>query len=245
MTTHTRPGAPLMPDWHRPFLRYLVTPDQGGAGSGDDTKGPEGDGAANGGDANANGGDDTEHIEGQEALGDPGKKALDAMKTERNAARVAEREAKAALAALQAQVAGKQAEHDAEVAAQKVKDEALDKANLRIVKSEIRVAAAGKLSDPADALNFIDPATVDVDDEGNVDSAAIAAAIDELLTKKPYLAAQGGSRFQGNGDGGARKGATKPPQLTEADVDRLSAEGRHDEIVKAKAEGRLDDYLKS
>lgn len=218
-------GPGFMPAWHRPWFRYLTTPDLGGGADPDNPPTPDPD----------------EDPDGAEALGDPGKRALDTMKAARNAARDAEREAKAELAALKAQIAGKEAEHQQGLAEQRIKDEALATANLRIKKAELRALAAGKLSDPSDAQTFINLDAIEIDDEGNVDTAAITAAIDDLLTKKPYLAAQGGSRFQGHGDGGARQAALKPPQLTEADLDRLTPA----EIVKAKAEGRLDDYLNS
>lgn len=213
--------------WHLPFLRFADTVDDPTAGGGSEADEPI----------------DDEPIDGEEALGDPGKKALDTMKAERNAARTAERKAAAELAALQAKLAGQEAEHAAQVAAQKVKDDALAAANVRIVKAEIRSAAKGKLADPADALTFIDPTSIEVDDDGNVDTAALDAAIDQLVTQKPYLAAQGGRRFQGDGGGGARTGTTKPPQLTREDVEKLSREGKHAEIVKAREEGRLADLL--
>lgn len=60
-------------------------------------------------------------------------------------------------------------------------------------RAEIRVAAAGKLADPEDAIRFLDLATIKVDDEGHVDEKAIASAIETLVTEKPYLAADGGS----------------------------------------------------
>ena len=63
--------------------------------------------------------------EGATALGDAGKKALDAMKADRNAARLAEKAANDRLAALEAQIEGREAEHAATLAAQAVKDEAL------------------------------------------------------------------------------------------------------------------------
>jgi len=154
--------------------------------------------------------------------------------------------ARTELDTLRAEVAklqGKEAEFTAAQEAQRLKDEALAVANQRILKAEFRAAAAGKLNDPADALAYIDLSSFEVSDDGAVDSTAIAAAIADLITTKPYLAAQGG-RFQGGADTGTRNesGST---QLTEADVKRLSAEGRHAEIVKAKEEGRLRDYLGS
>lgn len=145
-----------------------------------------------------------EQVPGEEALGDPGKKALDAMKAERNAAR-AEAKARAdEIAQLRAKIEGREAEYAAEQATRATEAQALAKANERIVRAEIRAAAAGKLADPADALRYLDPSTFEVGDDGDTDTAAIAAAVDDLIGKKPYLAAQG-RRFQGGGDGGARK----------------------------------------
>lgn len=141
--------------------------------------------------------------------------------------------------AFKAKAEGKEAEHQAALDAQRVQDEALAKANDRILKAELRAAAAGKLSDPADALKFIDLSAFEVGADGEVDSAAVSAAIDNLVTTKPYLAAQGGQRFQGTADGGARNDATQPSQLTRADLDGMSPEA----IVKAKADGRLNDLL--
>lgn len=185
----------------------------------------------------------TQEESGAEALGDPGKKALDAMKADRNAAKAEAKRIADEFAAFKAQAEGKEAEHTATVEAQRVKDEALAAANDRIKRAEIRAAAAGKLNDPKDALSFLDLSTIEVSDDGEVDGDAVAAAIADLVQSKPYLAAQG-KRFEGDADGGARK-ESGPTQLTEADVRRLSAEGKHDEIVQAKAEGRLTDYLKS
>src|SRR5690606_19297838 len=89
------------------------------------------------------------------------------------------------------------------IAAQQIKDDALAAANRRILKAELRAVAAGKLADPSDALTFIDLDAIDVDDDGNVDRSALEAAVANLVTTKPYLAAQSG-RFQGSADGGAR-----------------------------------------
>lgn len=175
---------------------------------------------------------------GADALGDPGKKALDAMKQKWKDAERTARETSAELARLKAEAAGKQVEHEAEVAAQKAKDDALAAANERILKAEVRAAAAGKLSDPADALRFIDLSSIEVGEDGEVNAADIASAIDDLINTKPYLAAQGG-RFQGSGDGGARNGNTQKPQLTEADLGRMSPE----QIVDARKNGQLNKLL--
>lgn len=184
-------------------------------------------------------------VPGEESLGDPGKKALDAMKTKWREAEQRAKERESELAALKAAAEGREAEHKADLDAQRVRDEALAAANDRILKAEVRAIAAGKLADPTDALKFLDLSSLEVGEDGDVDSAAVESLIADLINSKPYLAAQSTSRFQGSGDGGARNETGQPSQLTHEDVKRLSAEGKHDEIVRAKAEGRLADVLTS
>lgn len=190
--------------------------------------------------------DDDTDPEGADALGDPGKKALDTMKGKLKAERERRRTLEAQLAERDKPADGDQP--DQEALERQAEAKALARVNERLVKAEVRAAAAGKLADPADAHRFLDLGQFEVDDDGNVDADEVADAIDDLLKSKPYLAAQGGStkpRFQGTADSGARKGNARPTQLTEADVKRLSAAGNHAEIVKAQKEGRLDDYLGS
>lgn len=174
---------------------------------------------------------------GAEALGDAGKKALDAMKADRNAAKAEAKRIADEFAAFKAQAEGKEAEYNATVEQQRVKDEALAAANLKIAKANLRAEAAGKLADPTDALTFIDVSEFEVDDDGNTDPAALSAAIEDLIKNKPYLAAQG-KRFQGEADGGARK-ESGPTQVTKEEVSRMTPE----EINTARAEGRLNDVL--
>lgn len=183
-----------------------------------------------------------EAVPGEEALGDPGKKALDAMKAERNAARAEAKSRADEIAQLRARIEGKEAEYAAEQAKRATEAAALAKANERILKAEIRAAAAGKLADPADALRYLDPSTFDVGDDGETDAAAIAAAIDDLISTKPYLAAQG-RRFQGGGDGGARKETDALPQLTESEVKALYDARKYGEIEAARKAGRLNKVL--
>jgi hypothetical protein len=172
------------------------------------------------------------------ALGDAGKKAIDAMKAERNAARDEARTLRSELDKLKAQIDGREAEHKAAEERQRIQDEALAQANDRILKAEVRAAAAGKLADPGDAMLYIDLSEFEVSSDGAVNSAAIARAIDDLITSKPYLAAQG-QRFQGGADGGARNDASKPSQLTRDDMKRMSPE----QIVEAQAKGQFDELL--
>ncbi|MGW2380197.1 hypothetical protein [Streptomyces sp. NPDC001658] len=57
----------------------------------------------------------------------------------------------------------------------------------QLVRAEIRAAAAGRLRDPADALALVDVAGL-VGEGGDVDTAAVTAALDKLVKDKPYLA---------------------------------------------------------
>ena len=163
-------------------------------------------------------------------LGDAGKRAIDAMKAERNAAKTQAAELKAQLDDLRAKAEGREAEHAAQLAAQKVRDEALAVANDRILKAELRAASTGKLADPADALRFLDLSSFEVGDDGAVNADAITAAIQDLITKKPYLAAATAPKF-GSADAGVRNGAA--PSL-QAAIDAASKAGNHALAISLK-----------
>jgi hypothetical protein len=147
-------------------------------------------------------------------LGEAGKKALAA---EREKARKAERALRAAERARQAAEAEAEelrnaSASDAEKAiaqarkegAAEARAEAMKAANERLVKAEVKAAAAGKLANPALAVKLLDLSDFEVDDDGNVSEKAIAKAIGELLEENPYLAA-GDGKPRGSGDGGARQ----------------------------------------
>lgn len=101
----------------------------------------------------------------------------------------------------------KAATRAAKEAAEKTKAEVDATWGLRIVRSEVRVAAAGKLADPEDAVRFLDVAAFKADQDGNVDTKAIGTAIDELVKAKPYLAANG-TQKRPNFDAGTRTPAS-------------------------------------
>lgn len=184
-------------------------------------------------------GQDAPEPEQVDGLGDAGKKAIDAMKAERNQARDEKKRLQAELDALRAAAEGREAEHQAELERQRVKDEALAEANMRILKAEVRAGAAGKLADPTDALQFIDLSSFEVSNDGVVDTDVIAQAIEELLKEKPYLAAQSGSRFQGDADSGPRNVGGSTRQLGQSDLDGMTAQ----EINDARKAGQLDKLL--
>jgi len=146
--------------------------------------------------------------DGADELGDKGKQALDRMKARLKAE-------KAARLALEARLNETSAADDAERIQREADAKAAAKANARILSAEVRAAAAGKLSDPSDALTFIDLTQFDVDDDGSVDQDEIAEAIADLVRRKPYLAAQGGPKSpkpdpsQGEGGRGAATAADR------------------------------------
>lgn len=178
--------------------------------------------------------------EGADALGDAGKRALDSMKGKWREERDKRRALETRLAELEApKPSGDNDQSDPDAIRREAAREATAKANARILRSEIKAAAAGKLADPADALAYLDPKSFEVDENGDVDAEEIRDAIEDLLTRKPYLATSGRPRFQGTGDGGAARKASGPSQLTREDLKGMSPEA----IVKAKAEGRLNKVL--
>lgn len=100
-------------------------------------------------------------------------------------------------------------------ATEEARKDAFSRANARIVKSEVRVAAAGKLADPEDAVRFLNLDEFVVDDDGNVEAKAISDAVARLLKDKPYLAANAGTRRHGDADQGARGRATSGASMND------------------------------
>lgn len=241
MNRHTLPrhARAHAPGWSHPYEGGLFSPvfyvdggddDDQDDDAGDGADDQDDDGGADTGDQDDS--DDDADADGADALGDKGKKALDAMKAKLKAERERRRTAEAKL---HKEPAG----DDADQIQAKAEQAATAKANARIVRSEIRAAAAGKLADPKDALKFLDLDQFEVDEDGQVDEDEVADAIDDLVKNKPYLAAATAKRFQGTGDGGAARKAGRPKQLTKQDLASMSPEA----IDKARIDGRLDDLM--
>lgn len=196
----------------------------------------DGDDAADQGD-DGDDGDDTEP-DGAEQLGDAGKRALDKMKAKWRKERDQRRGLEQKLAKSGSKTGSEGEQPDTEEIRRQAQQEATSKANQRILRSEVKASAAGKLADPADAYRFLDLEQFEVDENGDVDSDEIDEKITELLSNKPYLAAPA-KRFQGSGDGGARKGS-RPKQITSREeLAKLPAGER----LKAYNEGRLKNLL--
>ncbi|MGV2384655.1 MAG UNVERIFIED_CONTAM: hypothetical protein LOD86_05235 [Thermobifida fusca] len=176
--------------------------------------------------------------EGSEALGDAGKKALSAMKEREKAARARARELEREVAELRAAIESKDKtpdEQELDAVRREAEAAAIARANERILRSEIKAAAAGKLADPEDALRYLDLAEFEVDESGNVDTSEISDAIHELLERKPYLSAQGVRVTLDTGRGKSPAAG----QLTREDLRHMTPE----EIVSAKSAGRLNNVL--
>jgi len=178
--------------------------------------------------------EDDETTPGAEALGDAGKRALDSMKAKWRAERDKRRELEEQLTA-SSTPAGDAETPDVDA----IRRDAVKAANARVLRSEVKAAAAGKFADPSDAFLYLDLSAFEVDENGEIDSEEIADAIQEVLVAKPYLAAATVKRFQGTGDGGAARNASGPAQLTRDDLKGMSPEA----ISKAKQDGRLANLL--
>ena len=179
----------------------------------------------------------TEVEQSEEAAPDPDAGAKKALVAERTARKAIEKE----LAALRADLAlkDKPAEEQAlEQARAEARAEATTKANERIVRAEVKAAATGKVKNPALALKLIDTSAIEVDDDGEVDSDAVSAAVADLLELYPELAADG-SKFTGSADQGAKGKASKPSQLSKQDIESMSER----EVNEARRAGRLNTIL--
>ena len=189
--------------------------DDGDTGDGDadgdtgDGQGAEGDDPGDDGNTGDGQGPGDEGDEG--ALGDAGKKALDSQKAKWKAERDRRRQLEQQLAEA-TKPKGTDGEPTAEQIRADAETAATAKANKRIIKAELKAAAAGKLADPNDVNAFIDLDGFEVDADGELDPDEVTEAITDLLTRKPHLAAGGKRRFQGGGDGGAGRGS-KPKSL--------------------------------
>ena len=155
-----------------------------------------------------------------ESLGDGGKAALEA---ERKARRDAEKAYKTAQAELDKHREASMTEQERAIA--KARDEARAEMAKTFaaerVKDKVELAASGKLADPGDAIHLLGDLSEFVTQSGDVDTRAIASAIDALVKAKPYLAPQTAKAAPLPGGG-----ATPPNGFSMDDYIRTSARGR-------------------
>jgi hypothetical protein len=244
---HARTGV-LAVGWRKartgedPGELYPIWPIRGGDGTDDQDDEDDDTGEDDDQDDDTDTGEDDQDDaddDGAADLGDKGKQALDRMKAKLKAERDRRKAAETERDQLKTSKAGGD-DKDADRIRSEAEKAATAKANARIVRSEVRAAAAGKLADPKDALKFLDLGQFEVDADGQVDEDEIADAIEQLVKDKPYLGVAGKpQRFQGTGDGGARKGSGGVKQLGKNDLKGMTAE----QIEEARIKGQLRDYL--
>lgn len=165
------------------------------------------------------------------------EKLLKALQAERTARKAAETDAKTAKQLLADQ--SKSAEQiEADQKLRDAEQAVLGKANERVVRSEVKAAAAGKVKRLDLLLKVVDLSAIAVDEAGDPDPSAVEDAISAFLAEYPELAADA-QKFSGSADQGAKGRAAKLAQLTQQDLDRMSPS----EINAARREGRLNDLL--
>jgi len=194
-------------------------------------------------------GDDTGDGDEDKPLGPQGEKALQAEKDKRKQAAAKARAAEAENAKLKAELeklrgdGSKDGKKDDGPSAEDIKAEARKEAQAEVLREraldKVEAKAAKLFADPEDARALLADKVDEFIDGTQIDLDAITEALEELLKRKPHLAAQGGKRFEGSADQGSRKGGTRPAQLTRADLDRMNP----DEIVAAKQKGQFDELL--
>lgn len=178
--------------------------------------------------------------EGADKLGDAGKKALEAMKAQRAAARKEAAEAKKRVEELARKVADFEDRDKSELEKATAKAERLAeqaaKATKRAVLAEVRAAAAA-FADPEDAAAFLD-LTAYSSDDGEIDTEAISTDLEALLERKPHLrkaAAEPPKKKAPKPDPG--QGA-RPPELP-TDFRTVSREELEAELTKSMPGFRL------
>jgi hypothetical protein len=154
-----------------------------------------------------------------DGLGDAGKKALDA---ERKARKDAETELAKLRKAEQDRLDADKTETERLTAARDAADKRAAEAVNRAAKAEVKALADG-FADRDDAVLMLGDLGQYVKD-GDVDVDAIKAALADVLTRKPHLAAAAGPRNPAP-DGSQGRGGTNPPDdFRKADKATFDAE---------------------
>lgn len=131
---------------------------------------------------------ETDENDEQETEADPAEGALKALRAERAARKAAEKKARE----LEAKAEAANLEPDEQKLAEARREataQVTSSLGQKYVRAEAKAALAGKVTDPARVMRLIDLSAVELDDEGELDSAAITDAIDAFLTEYPEFKA--------------------------------------------------------
>lgn len=217
---HPLTGEPLRALWIRPDGR-ACWPIIGGDGTDDDANDDKPDDDTDSGDeddSNAEG-DDSDDQDDDKV--DWKAKFEAEQRHKRNLERKARKDA-ATIGRLTGKKPAGGSKDDEEPDPEKIREEARAEARREALSERVAdkiEAKAAAFADPEDAVAVLlrSRDIEDFIDDDKVDVEAIADALKELGEKKPHLLAQGGKKFQGDGDGGARKGGQgRPKNLADA-----------------------------
>lgn len=129
---------------------------------------------------------DPDNPPGADALGDPGKRALDAMKAQRDAEKQKRRQLEQQLATLTAPKPGD--ELTPEQLREQIRNEERQAIRTPLLKAEIRgLAATLGANDPSDVHLFLKLEEFDANADGEFDHDEINDKLTELKDKKPWL----------------------------------------------------------
>jgi len=170
-------------------------------------------------------------IEGEEALGDPGKRALEAIKAKHRAERAKRIELEEKL---RDATAPKGDELDPEAIRDQIRREVRAEADREIIAARVEATAAKFLHNPADAVAFIDLSEFQLEN-GKVDADEIQSAIKDLIAERPYLAITGTPQ----------RGSTKRvPEVPADPANKPSTPVSHAERIKAaQAAGDIEAVI--
>ena len=189
--------------------------------------------------------DDTE----DEPLGPQGRRALDAWKARAKEAESADKAHAAQVALLEARIKDfdKSPEEQALAAARREGESTATatvtaSAATALARQALITEAKGRLADPSDVTAFLDASDIKVGDGFAVDTAAITALVDDLLTRKPHLGIpapkpSGPVVPAGSIDQGVRSKDT--PSLGERAA-LAQSEGRHKDAIRLKAQQLME-----
>ena len=174
--------------------------------------------------------EDADDLTGADSLGDPGKKALDALKAKRNEYRDEARRLRAENAALKAPKSGDELTPEQIKAA--AREEALSELRAPLFNTQAKAAAlALGFNDPADALLLVNATDFEVGSDGTFDAEELNDKLSEVLAAKPYLAK----------NPAGQPGAPAPRTVAPAKAGGTPKTPTLDErIAKAAADGNVD-----